>query len=126
MTQGVNYTAIAKIQRIQNPVLYGQYASKKKYLDSRNQSSVQNERWLYHGTKESAISHINQTNFNRSLRGQNGMHFIIAIICIAQLPHIFQARRMARAATLLVMPPTPMDMPRQMLKDRNMCTLYVC
>ena len=77
MMQGKNYTAIAKIQRVQNPALYGQYASKKKYLDSRNQSSVQNERWLFHGTKESAISHINQTNFNRSLRGQNGMHFII-------------------------------------------------
>ena len=75
MTQGTNYTAIVKIQRIQNPGLYGQYASKKKYLDSRNPSSVQNERWLFHGTKESAISHINQTNFNRSLRGQNGTSY---------------------------------------------------
>jgi poly [ADP-ribose] polymerase 10/14/15 len=72
MTQGLNYTAIVKIQRIQNPALYGQYASKKKNLDLHNQSSVQNERWLFHGTKQSVISHINQTNFNRSLSGQNG------------------------------------------------------
>ena len=82
MTQGTNYTAIVKIQRIQNPGLYGQYASKKKYLDSRNPSSVQNERWLFHGTKESAISHINQTNFNRSLRGQNGMSYHMYVLTI--------------------------------------------
>ena len=122
MTQGLNYTAIVKIQRIQNPALYGQYASKKKNLDLHNLSSVQNERWLFHGTKQSVISHINQTNFNRSLSGQNGMHFIIILICIAQLPHIFQARCMAVVATLLVMPPTPIDMPRQMHKDRSVCT----
>ena len=125
MTQGKNYTAIVKIQRIQNPALYGQYASMKKSLDLHNQSSVQNERWLFHGTKESVISHINQTNFNRSLSGQNGMHYII-LLCIAQLPHIVQARCMAMVATSLVMPPTPMDMPHQMHKDRNICTLYVC
>ena len=73
MTQGTNYTAIVKIQRIQNPALYGQYAAKKKYLDAHNPSGVQNERWLFHGTKESSVPQINKTNFNRSFRGQNGM-----------------------------------------------------
>lgn len=72
MTKGSNYTAIVTIERIQNPGLYGQYIAKKRELDSHNPASVQNERWLYHGTNESAISSINQNNFNRSLRGQNG------------------------------------------------------
>ena len=73
MTQGKNYKAIVKIERIQNPAFYGQYAAKKKQLDTYNPKGVQNERWLFHGTKESSISKINKTNFNRSFRGQNGM-----------------------------------------------------
>ena len=66
-------TQIVKIQRIQNPSLYGQYAAKKKKLASHNPSGVQNERWLFHGTNSTAVLLINQTNFNRSFRGQNGM-----------------------------------------------------
>ena len=66
-------TQIVKIQRIQNPSLYGQYAAKKKKLASHNPSGVQNERWLFHGTNSTAVPQINQTNFNRSFRGQNGM-----------------------------------------------------
>ena len=72
MTPGSTYTTIIKIQRVQNPALYGQYAAKKKHLDAHNPGGTQNERWLFHGTKESSISQINQTNFNRSFRGQNG------------------------------------------------------
>ena len=72
MTQGSNYTFIIKIQRVQNPTLYRQYAAKKKHLDAHNPGGTQNERWLFHGTKENIISQINQTNFNRSFRGQNG------------------------------------------------------
>ena len=78
MAQGLNYSTIIKIQRIQNPALYGQYAAKKKHMETHNPSGVQNERWLFHGTKESSISQINKTNFNRSFRGQNGMcNFIL-------------------------------------------------
>ena len=73
VTQGRNYNQIVKIQRIQNPSLYGQYAAKKKYLESHNPSGVKNERWLFHGTNSTAVPQINQTNFNRSFRGQNGM-----------------------------------------------------
>ena len=72
MTPGANYTAIVKIKRIQNPALYRQYAAKKKQLESQNPPKVTNERWLFHGTKESSVSQINKTNFNRSFRGQNG------------------------------------------------------
>lgn len=68
-----NYKTIAKIERIQNPALYGQYAAKKKHLDTYNPKGVLNERWLFHGTRESSISQINKTNFNRSFSGQNGM-----------------------------------------------------
>ena len=68
------YSTIVKIERIQNPVLYRQYSAKKKHLDSHNPSGLQNERWLFHGTKEASITLINKTNFNRSYRGQNGMY----------------------------------------------------
>jgi poly [ADP-ribose] polymerase 10/14/15 len=71
MTQGTNYNTIVKIERIQNPALYGQHAAKKRQLDLHN-PTVQNEHWLFHGTKEDSISYINKTNFNRSLCGQNG------------------------------------------------------
>ena len=75
MTQGTNYSSILKIQRIQNPALYGQYAAKKTHLDAHNPKGVQNERWLFHGTKETSVAKINKTNFNRSFRGQNGMWY---------------------------------------------------
>ena len=73
MAQGTNYTAIVKIERIQNPTLYEQYATKRKHLDAHNPKGIQNERWLFHGTKESSVHQINKTNFNRNYRGQNGM-----------------------------------------------------
>ena len=79
MTQGTNYKAIVKIERIQNPGLYGQYAVKKAQLDAHNPKGVQNERWLFHGTKESSVAKINKTNFNRSFRGQNGMAYSCSV-----------------------------------------------
>ena len=66
MTRGNNYSDIVGIQRIQNRSLYGQYASKKKHLDTTNPKGTLNERWLFHGTNESAVLQINETNFNRS------------------------------------------------------------
>lgn len=32
-----------------------------------------NEKMLFHGTREDSISHINQNGFNRSYAGKNGM-----------------------------------------------------
>ena len=77
------YTSIIKIQRVQNPTLYREYAAKKERLDVVNPKGTQNERWLFHGTKESAIPLINKTNFNRSFRGQNGMGDV------QQIPHSY-------------------------------------
>lgn len=73
MVKYTTYTTIVSIQRIQNPALYKQYAAKKKHLDTQNPKDVENEYWLFHGTSEDSVSHINKTNFNRSLCGQNGM-----------------------------------------------------
>ena len=72
MTPGANYRAIVKIERIQNPALYRQYAAKKKQLESYKPKGVRNERWLFHGSKQSDVSKINKTNFNRWYHGQNG------------------------------------------------------
>lgn len=74
MAQGSNYRGVVKIQHIQNPRLYRQYAIKKKHLKIHNPAGVQNEYWLFHGTQERFISQINENNFNRSFRGQNGMY----------------------------------------------------
>ena len=62
---------ILGIQRIQNPVLYQQYAVRKKKMDKQN-SLGQNERWLWHGTSPDTIDKINTQGFNRSFAGKNG------------------------------------------------------
>lgn len=77
MTQGTNYSDIVSIQRIQNRRQYMQYALKKKDLDKTNPRGTQNELWLFHGTNESAISQINETNFNRSFSKQNGTFILV-------------------------------------------------
>lgn len=77
MKQGSNYRKIVKIQHIQNQALYRQYAAKKKHLETHNPAGVQNERWLFHGVKESSIPRINETNFDRrDCRQCNGMFII--------------------------------------------------
>lgn len=84
MTQK-DYTAIVNIHRVQNPALYAQYAAKKQQMDTHIPSRVQSECWLFHGTTSSAVPWINQTNFNRSYRGQNGMWHVInhsQVVCI--------------------------------------------
>ena len=130
MTQGSNYSSILKIQRIQNPALYGQYAAKKTHLDAHNPKGVQNERWLFHGTRESYVAKINKTNFNRSFRGQNGMWYILTVIVNGQYYVVnkndfvsLQVQCMDRELILLEMPPTLIDMHQQMHKGRSACTL---
>ena len=63
---------IISIQRIQNPVLYQQYAVRKKKIDKQNPPGCQNERWLWHGTSPDTIDKINTQGFNRSFAGKNG------------------------------------------------------
>ena len=60
------YRGILKIQRIQNPVLYGQYIIRKKAMDKANQGNVPNERQLFHGCPRDVIDSISSTGFNRS------------------------------------------------------------
>ena len=68
-----SYTAIDKIQRIQNPLLYIQYITRKKEVDKRNSSGSQNsERHLFHGTAAATCEAIKQNGFNRSYSGKNG------------------------------------------------------
>ena len=64
--------AIVKIQRIQNPALYGQFIAKKKQLDFHNPKGIQNERWLFHGTRKDSLTSINRNGFNRNFRGRSG------------------------------------------------------
>ena len=63
---------IISIQRIQNPVLYQQYAVRKKKMDKQNPLGCQNECWLWHGTSPDTIDKINTQGFNRSFAGKNG------------------------------------------------------
>ena len=73
MDKGKSYKKIVSVQRIQNPILYQQYMTRKKEMDKRNRSGYQNERWLFHGTTFDALDHINAQGFNRSFAGKNGM-----------------------------------------------------
>lgn len=61
------------MQRIQNKTLYESYLSFKKRLKSKG--SPENEMYLYHGTKNSAITQITRNGFNRSYCGINGVAY---------------------------------------------------
>ena len=73
MTKGKNYTQIVSIQQLQNPILYQQYAVKKKEMEKRNPKGHPNERWLWHGTSSDTHDKINTQGFNRSFAGKNGI-----------------------------------------------------
>ena len=72
MTMGSSYSQILSIQRLQNPILYGQYIARKKEMDKRNPSGHQNELCLWHGTSPKVLNNINTQGFNRSFQGKNG------------------------------------------------------
>ncbi len=63
-----HYSQIVTIQRIQNPVLYGQYMARKKEMEKRNPPGWQNERMLFHGTNAGVVDNINTQGFNRSFK----------------------------------------------------------
>jgi len=60
---------IVKIERVQNPALYGTYAVRKQKMDEAKGS---NEHCLFHGTPGENCQLINHTGFNRSFHGKNG------------------------------------------------------
>ena len=62
---------VEKIQRIQNPTLYGQYAHRKEIMDRQN-PNIQIERWLFHECRcSSFVKKIYHQGFNRSIGGPN-------------------------------------------------------
>ena len=63
---------IVKIERIQNPTLYAQYAARKKLMDRTNPPKTMNERRLYHGCGGEVVQSIIHGGFNRSYAGKNG------------------------------------------------------
>ena len=65
--RGGKSTNIAKIERIQNPALYRAYIVKKDSM-----KGAENERQLFHGTREASTVPINTNNFNRSFSGIHG------------------------------------------------------
>ncbi|XP_069139916.1 uncharacterized protein [Argopecten irradians] len=60
---------VHKIERVQNQILYQQYAIRKDLLEKKNPQGTTNEQNLWHGTGEAAITSINYYGFNRSYCG---------------------------------------------------------
>lgn len=61
---------IIKIERVQNPTLYGTYVINRQKMNKAN-ARGSNEMSLFHGTKGSNCELINHKGFNRSLCGEN-------------------------------------------------------
>lgn len=62
---------ILKIERVQNPALYGAYIVYKQTMDKAG-GRGSNEMNLFHGTKGQKCQLINHKGFNRSFCGENG------------------------------------------------------
>ena len=69
------WKSIVKIQRIQNPALYAQYAGRKKIMEKDN-PKVAIEKRLFHGCKGEVTTNIYHQGFNRSFAGANGKCYI--------------------------------------------------
>lgn len=65
------WNSVTKIQRIQNPALYAQYAGRKKIMEKEN-PKIQNERKLFHGCAGGVFENIYHQGFNRSFAGEHG------------------------------------------------------
>ena len=74
MIKGSNYSDIVKIQRVQNPKLYGCYQKTKEEMERVNPPGHLNEKQLFHGTDVSSMEKINVNGFNRSYAGKNGKY----------------------------------------------------
>lgn len=59
------------MERVQNPTLFRQYQAKKAHMEKQN-TGIQNEKTLWHGTAVDAVQNINNYGFNRSYCGKNG------------------------------------------------------
>ncbi|XP_036417757.1 poly(ADP-ribose) polymerase family member 14-related sequence 1 isoform X2 [Colossoma macropomum] len=61
---------VLKISRIQNPGMWKKYQHNKHIMEIKN-GHKNNERRLFHGTREDSMKHINHSGFNRSYAGMN-------------------------------------------------------
>ncbi|KAI4875643.1 hypothetical protein NFI96_025981 [Prochilodus magdalenae] len=65
---------VLKISRIQNPGMWKKYQNNKHIMEIKN-NHKNNERRLFHGTREDSMKHINHSGFNRSYAGMNAAYF---------------------------------------------------
>ena len=73
------YSCIVKIQRVQNPRLYGLYQKAREEMERANPPGHRNERQLFHGTDVNSMKKINANGFNRSYAGKNGKCTFVAL-----------------------------------------------
>ena len=66
---------IEKIERVQNPTLYTQYAARKKVMDQTNPPGTQNERRLYHGCAADIVQNVVHQGLNRTYARAGGKIF---------------------------------------------------
>ena len=78
---------IIKIERVQNPTLYGAYAVNKQRMDKAG-GEGSNEMCLFHGTKGAKCELINHKGFNRSFCGENGRYYYIGLVIFSSLRDI--------------------------------------
>ncbi|KAL7881397.1 hypothetical protein AOLI_G00082450, partial [Acnodon oligacanthus] len=65
---------VLKISRIQNPGMWKKYQHNKHIMELKN-GHLNNEKKLFHGTKEDSMKHINFNGFNRSYAGVNATYY---------------------------------------------------
>ncbi|XP_072788080.1 protein mono-ADP-ribosyltransferase PARP14 isoform X2 [Taeniopygia guttata] len=65
---------IEKIERVQNLYFWKSYQIKKCEIDKKN-GNRNNERLLFHGTRQESLTLINKHGFNRSCAGMNAANF---------------------------------------------------
>ena len=80
MVKGSNYSNIVKIQRIQNPKLYGCYQRAKEEMERTNPPGHPNEWQLFHVTEVNSMEKINANGFNRSYAGKHGKYVMISAL----------------------------------------------
>ena len=69
---------IFKIERVQNPAIYGAYTVYKQRMDKAG-GRGSNEMNLFHGTKNQKCQLINHKGFNRNFCGENCKYLTIIL-----------------------------------------------
>jgi len=76
MTLGKAQVAVLKIERVQSPLLYNLYCTKKSTrIENSRQSTAGIKRILFHGTSKAAVEKIIVRGFNTSFSCQNNCFY---------------------------------------------------